>query len=66
MTGLRCGLLIVLWCLLLAPAEGSAQTVQRLLVVPFENVSREAQSYWLTEASAVLLTVVLVRRRRKG
>ena len=46
----------------------SAQTPQRLLVVPFENLSREgpsaappaAQSYWLSEASAVVLTDDLI------
>ncbi len=54
------GLVACLWCLLFAPVEGSAQAVQRLLVVPFENVSRDAQSYWLTEASAVALTDDLI------
>jgi tetratricopeptide (TPR) repeat protein len=46
----------------------SAQTPQRLLVVPFENLSREgpsaappaSQSYWLSEASAVVLTDDLI------
>lgn len=47
-------------CLLLMPAAASAQTVQRQLVVPFENVSREAQSSWLSEASAVILTDDLI------
>ena len=56
MTTLRRGLAVFLWCLLFVPVEGSAQAVQRLLVVPFENGSRDAQSYWLTEASAVALT----------
>jgi len=50
------------WLLGVAP-EATAQP-QRLLVVPFENLSREgpaaspgaAQSYWLSEASAVVLT----------
>jgi tetratricopeptide (TPR) repeat protein len=56
----RSGLVVFLWCLLFAPVEGSAQSVQRLLVVPFENVSRDAQSYWLTEASAVALTDDLI------
>jgi tetratricopeptide (TPR) repeat protein len=37
-----------------------AQAPQRLLVVPFENLSREGQSYWLSEASAVVLTDDLI------
>jgi tetratricopeptide (TPR) repeat protein len=37
-----------------------AQTPQRLLVVPFENAAREGQSYWLSEASAVVLTDDLI------
>jgi tetratricopeptide (TPR) repeat protein len=60
MTTRRRGLVVFLWCLLFAPVEGSAQSVQRLLVVPFENVSRDAQSYWLTEASAIALTDDLI------
>src|SRR4029079_12420493 len=28
----------------------------RILVMPFENVARDARIFWLTEASAVLLT----------
>jgi tetratricopeptide (TPR) repeat protein len=52
---------LVAWCfLLLLPAPGAAQAVQRQLVVPFENVSKEAQSYWLSEASAVILTDDLI------
>ena len=42
------------------PLGAGAQTVQRQLVVPFDNVSREAQSYWLSEASAVILTDDLI------
>ncbi len=38
-----------------APALGSAQTVGRILVVPFENASRDSRIVWLGEASAVLL-----------
>jgi tetratricopeptide (TPR) repeat protein len=33
-----------------------AQPAARILVMPFENVKREARIFWLTEASAVLLT----------
>lgn len=32
-----------------------AQTADRILVMPFENVTREGRIFWLTEASAVLL-----------
>ncbi len=43
-----------------APAAPAiAQTVAapaRVLVMPFENVTREGRLFWLTEASAVLLT----------
>ena len=42
--------------LLVVPLDARGQNVQRQLVVPFDNVSREAQSYWLSEASAVILT----------
>ena len=42
--------------LLCGALDVSAQAPQRLLVVPFENASREGQSYWLSEASAVVLT----------
>src|SRR5688572_23154977 len=56
------------WCLavvacgflLQGALDVSAQTPQRLLVVPFENASREGQSYWLSEASAVVLTDDLI------
>ena len=40
--------------------QDSAQTVQRQLVVPFENCRASPQSYWLTEASAVILTDDLI------
>src|SRR5688572_8082736 len=54
-------LVLVAWCcLVLCPAAAGAQAVQRQLVVPFDNVSREAQSYWLSEASAVTLTDDLI------
>lgn len=52
---------LVLWvCLLAMPVAAFAQATQRQLVVPFENVSREAQTYWLSEASAVILTDDLI------
>ena len=49
---------------LLPAASARAQTVPapaptapaRVLVMPFENVSREGRLFWLTEAAAVLLT----------
>ena len=51
-------LLACAWLLVVAPA--AAQQAQRPLVVPFDTVSREAQSYWLGEASAVVLTDGLI------
>src|SRR5688500_5022559 len=54
-------LVLVAWCCLVScPATAGAQAVQRQLVVPFDNVSREAQTYWLSEASAVILTDDLI------
>ena len=51
----------VFWAaLLVVPLDARGQNVQRQLVVPFDNVSREAQSYWLSEASAVILTDDLI------
>ncbi|HEX5107392.1 MAG TPA: hypothetical protein VFV95_03060, partial [Vicinamibacterales bacterium] len=53
------GIIACGWLLGVAPAA-TAQP-QRLLVVPFENLSREGgQSYWLSEASAVVLTDDLI------
>jgi len=46
--------------LLTMPAVVFAQATQRQLVVPFENLSRDAQSSWLSEASAVILTDDLI------
>jgi tetratricopeptide (TPR) repeat protein len=47
------------WFLVLAPAFAAAQTpaqpAERILVIPFENPTREARIYWVSEASAVLL-----------
>ena len=44
-------LALVAWCcLVVSPAAAAAQAVQRQLVVPFDNVSREAQTYWLSVA----------------
>jgi tetratricopeptide (TPR) repeat protein len=41
-----------------APAPPAPRTppAARILVMPFENVKREGRIFWLTEASAVLLT----------
>jgi tetratricopeptide (TPR) repeat protein len=36
-------------------ADARAQSAGRILVMPFENVTRERQIFWLGEASAVLL-----------
>jgi tetratricopeptide (TPR) repeat protein len=41
--------------LALVESRAHADTNQRILVVPFENVSREGRIFWLGEASAVLL-----------
>ena len=46
---------IVLTALLAAPVGASAQTAHRILVMPFENVTRDSRIFWLTEAAAVLL-----------
>ena len=52
---------LVAWCCVACfPAAAVAQALQRQLVVPFDNVSREAQTYWLSEASAVILTDDLI------
>jgi tetratricopeptide (TPR) repeat protein len=51
----------VFWSAVLAlPVHSLAQTAQRQLVVPFDNVSLEARSSWLSEASAVILTDDLI------
>jgi tetratricopeptide (TPR) repeat protein len=44
--------------LCLVPAAATAQP--RQLVVPFENEKRDPRGYWLTEASAVILTDDLI------
>jgi Flp pilus assembly protein TadD len=38
------------------PAQATADSGSRYLVIPFENAHREARLYWLSEGSAVLLT----------
>ena len=43
-------------------AEAHAQTAGRILVMPFENVTRESRIFWLGEASAVLLADELIAR----
>jgi hypothetical protein len=49
-------------CATLAPIHPGYQTseatapAERILVMPFENLKREGRIFWLTEASAVLLT----------
>jgi tetratricopeptide (TPR) repeat protein len=44
----------VAWAL--AVGEAAAQSGPRLLVMPFENTTRDARIFWVGEASAVLLT----------
>lgn len=41
---------------IMAAAQAPATPMNRLLVMPFDNVSHEGRLYWLSEASAVLLT----------
>ena len=48
-------LLFTLASVLLASPPSDAQVPGRILVMPFENVTRENRIFWLTEASAVLL-----------
>ena len=43
-------------CALLQAVSTAAQTPPRQLVIPFESATRAAQSYWLGEGSAVILT----------
>ena len=38
-----------------SPVEPRSQPTERVLVIPFENPTREARIYWIGEASAVLL-----------
>jgi tetratricopeptide (TPR) repeat protein len=40
---------------LTAPVASHAQAPPRILVMPFENVTRDSRIFWLTEAAAVLL-----------
>jgi tetratricopeptide (TPR) repeat protein len=49
----RLVLLIAVFAAAVPPAD--AQTTGRILVMPFENVTRESRIFWLSEASAVLL-----------
>ena len=57
----------VLLALLLAPGVAAAARQQaspaadRLLVMPFDNVNREARLYWLVEGSSVLVSEDLAR-----
>jgi predicted Zn-dependent protease/TolB-like protein len=65
-----CGL-VVAWALLVIPAPVCAQsataaavtTPRRQLVIPFDNAGREGRLYWLSEASAVVLTDDLLALR---
>ena len=49
--------LLLLACASIAPAQ---EPPRRVLVRPFENLTREGRYFWLTEASALLLTDDLV------
>jgi predicted Zn-dependent protease len=39
-----------------APAQASASSASRVLVMPFETATRDPRSYWLREGSSVILT----------
>lgn len=48
--------LVLLVVLPLPASPAVAQTSERYLVIPFDNTTREARLYWLSEGAAVLLT----------
>jgi tetratricopeptide (TPR) repeat protein len=48
-------LCITVLSVLSVPVHAQTPQVPRVLVMPFENVTREGRIFWLTEASAVLL-----------
>jgi tetratricopeptide (TPR) repeat protein len=57
MTAGRWKLVVAAFAMCMLGAAGvSAQTGPRLLVMPFENTTRDARVFWLGEASAVLVT----------
>jgi tetratricopeptide (TPR) repeat protein len=56
MTRWLAALAIVLCSARIGAAQGATPAPARILVIPFENVTREGRFFWLTEASAVLLT----------
>jgi Tfp pilus assembly protein PilF len=47
--------LFLFWFLILGSGLAAAQPSERVLVIPFENPTREPRIYWIGEASAVLL-----------
>src|SRR5688500_150894 len=55
----RRGMVFFVGVLLIA-GGAEAQTTPRQLVMPFESATRAAQSYWLGEGSAVILTDDLI------
>lgn len=48
-------ILVLAASLVAAIRPADAQTTGRVLVMPFENVTRESRIFWLSEASAILL-----------
>ena len=58
-SGLRASVAAFLFVISLGAAPAGAQTTaapsQRILVMPFENVTHDSRIFWLTEASAVVL-----------
>lgn len=52
----RSVIVAALWAsAVVAPPRAGAQTAARILVMPFENVTRDSRIFWLGEASALLL-----------
>lgn len=49
------GIGLAFLCCLCVPAAGAAQAHDRILIVPFDNVSRDSRIVWLGEAASVLL-----------
>ncbi len=45
----------VVACFFVSPAAAQTPTPPRILVMPFENVTRDSRIFWLAEASAVLV-----------
>ena len=55
MTRRAFGVVLALLASLAAPQRARAQTGTRILVMPFENATRDSRIVWLGEAASVLL-----------